>query len=163
MPQQAEIPPRAVPDSDNAYFEVLTKVIFQTGFRWSVVEDKWPGFREAFAGFDIDEVAGFDPTRVDDLGSDPRIVRNGRKIKATVDNAVTLKKLIGDYGSVREWLATTSELAWPERRKAVAAPFKQLGPSGAYHFLWCVGEPVPPHEERDTWSGPVPASSPESR
>ncbi len=88
-------------------------------------------------------------------------MRNGRKIEATVDNAVTLKHLIRDYGSVREWLATTADLPWPERRKAVAAPLKQLGPSSAYHFLWCVGEPVPPHEERDTWSGPVPAGSPE--
>jgi 3-methyladenine DNA glycosylase Tag len=157
-----QIPPREVPADDNGYFEVLTKVIFQSGFRWSVVDNKWPGFIEAFAGFDIGKVAAFGPPEIEALMSDERIVRNGRKIEATVENADTLARFIDEHGSVKQWLASTSHLPWPERRKAIAAPIKNLGQFGVFHFMWCVGEAVPPYEERDTWTDPLPEGAPES-
>jgi 3-methyladenine DNA glycosylase Tag len=157
-----QIPPREVPADDNGYFEVLTKVIFQSGFRWSVVDNKWPGFTEAFAGFDIGKVAAFGPPEIEALMSDDRIVRNGRKIEATVENAGTLAGFIVEHGSVKEWLASTADLPWPERRRAIAAPIKNLGQFGVFHFLWCVGEAVPPYEERDTWTDPLPEGAPES-
>jgi hypothetical protein len=162
MPEGMTIPPREIPVDDDGYFEVLTKVIFQSGFRWSVVENKWPGFREAFSGFDIDAVASYGPPELEKLISDERIVRNGRKIEATVENAITLRQLIDEYGSVAAWLESTAGLPWPDRRKAVSGPLKYFGPGGVFHFLWCVGQAVPPYEQRDTWLETVPPGSPES-
>lgn len=162
MPEPMEIPHREVPVNDNGYLEVLTKVIFQSGFRWSVVEDKWPNFRVAFSNFDIDEVAEYGPPEIERLMADDGIVRNGRKIEGTIHNAASMRQLAEKHGSVKAWLTSNSHLPWPERRKAVSAPFKPFGPSGAYHFLWCVGEAVPPHEQRDHWEGPVPPGSPEA-
>ena len=31
----------------------MTRAIFQSGFSWKVIEAKWPGFEEAFDGFDV--------------------------------------------------------------------------------------------------------------
>ena len=48
--------------------------------------------------------------------------------------------------TVTEYLATLP----PDRRKALQAirkDFKYMGDSGTYHFLWTVGEEVPPYEE----------------
>ena len=57
---------------------------------WQVVEAKWDGFREAFAGFDPEAVAAFTGDDVERLAEDTRIIRNRRKIEATVHNAETM-------------------------------------------------------------------------
>jgi len=78
-----EVPPRAVPENDAGYFEKITQAVFQSGFSWQVIRNKWPNFRQAFAGFDVDTVARFSDEDLERLVEDKGIVRNGRKIKAT--------------------------------------------------------------------------------
>lgn len=155
MPQTMTAPPRAVPSSDSGYFEVLTQAVFQAGFSWGVIQAKWPHFQAAFDGFDIDAVAAYGPPDEDRLLADAGIVRNGRKISATIVNARTLRTIREEHGSVGSWLATSRTLAWPQRKDAVAKPFASFGPSGAYFFLWSVGEATPPHEEECDWTGVV--------
>jgi DNA-3-methyladenine glycosylase I len=70
-----------------AYFERLTLEAFQSGLSWSTILNKRPAFREVFAGFDAGVVASYDETDVLRLMADPRIVRNRRKIDATLTNA----------------------------------------------------------------------------
>jgi 3-methyladenine DNA glycosylase Tag len=62
-----EIPPRKKPTDDNDYFEELTKAIFQAGFSWRVIRDKWPGFQRAFDRFDIATVASYGEPDVERL------------------------------------------------------------------------------------------------
>ena len=52
-----------------------------------MISNKWPGFTEAFAGFDVEKVAGFGDDDVERLMADKGIVRNRRKITATIGNA----------------------------------------------------------------------------
>jgi DNA-3-methyladenine glycosylase I len=160
MPMEA--PPRAVPEGDDGYFEVLTKAVFQAGFRWSVVEQKWPNFTRAFAGFHVDDVAQFGPPDVERLLADQGIVRNGRKIEGTIENARVVQELVGDHGSFKAWLDSSAQLPWPERKKVISQPFHSFGPSGAYFFLWSVGEAVPPHDQEPSWTAPVPPGYPEA-
>jgi DNA-3-methyladenine glycosylase I len=161
MPEY-KTPPRAVPADPNGYFESLTKGVFQAGFRWSVVEAKWPGFLDAFHGFDLATVAAYGPEDVERLAANPAIVRNRGKIAGTIENARTLLRIVAEHGSVRAWLDDSTALPWPERKKAVSKPFKSFGPSAAYFFLWSVGEPVPPHNQETTWTEPVPKGYPEA-
>ncbi len=81
-----EIPPRAIPKRDDTYLEILTQAVFQAGFSWQVVRAKWPHFRKVFKGFRIVAVARFTPRDVERLVKDPGLIRNARKIRATVDN-----------------------------------------------------------------------------
>jgi DNA-3-methyladenine glycosylase I len=155
-------PPRGVPTDDNGYFELITKAVFLAGFRWAVVEGKWPNFRRAFDEFQIDKVADYSQEDVERLLADAGLVRNGRKIEGTVLNAQALQDIIAEHGSVKTWLDATADLPWPARKKAVSEPFAHFGDFGAYFFLWSVGEAVPPHEQRDSWTGPVPPGSPEA-
>ena len=41
--------------------EAMSQAIFTAGINWKVVHSKWEGIREAFAGFDVQAVAGFTP------------------------------------------------------------------------------------------------------
>jgi 3-methyladenine DNA glycosylase Tag len=150
MPERPsfEIPPRVTPADDNGYLEQMTKAIFQAGFSWQVVNDKWPNFQRAFDDFDVDRVAAYGPEDVDRLLSDEGIVRNGRKIEATVANAVQFQAIRREFGSFTSYLRTLDPLAYRERQKTLSKCFKNLGPTGVFVFLWCVNEEVPDWEDR---------------
>jgi len=143
-----EIPPRVTPADDNGYLEQMTKAIFQAGFSWQVVNNKWPNFQKAFDGFDVDRVASYGPEKVDELLSDPGIVRNGRKIEATIANAIQLQAIRREFGSFAGYLRSLDDLPYRERQKTLSKRFKNLGRTSAFVFLWCVNEEVPDWEER---------------
>src|SRR5207248_1135518 len=103
MPQ-GQAPPRIEPTKLGDYLEVLTKSVFQSGISWAVVDAKWEGMRRAFKGFDPKKVARFAPDDVDRLMEDASIIRNRRKIEATIDNAVELLALDKEHGSFRDYL-----------------------------------------------------------
>jgi 3-methyladenine DNA glycosylase Tag len=144
-----EIPPRKKPQDDNGYLEQMTKAIFQAGFSWRVVENKWPNFQQAFAAFDIRQVAAFDERDLDRLARDKGIVRNGRKIAATIENARELERIVAEHGSVHAYLRSMDDWSYAQRRKELVKRFKGLGPTGVFVFLWCVDEEVPDWENRN--------------
>jgi DNA-3-methyladenine glycosylase I len=112
---------------------------------WRVVEAKWDGVREAFAGFDPAAVAAFTDDDVERLAGDTRIIRNRRKIEATITNAEAMLALDRQPGGFAGWLRS-----YPGFEATVAAlrgEFRFLGDTGAYYFLYVVKEPVPTHEE----------------
>jgi len=149
MSNEHEHRPPTKPESDDGYFEKLTQTVFQTGFSWKVVRDKRANFQEAFDGFDIDRVADYDARDLERLLADEGIVRNARKIEATMDNARVMQRLIDEHGSFQEYLRSSGGLSWKERRKTLGKTFRFLGPTGVYFFLWSVAEEVPPWEERN--------------
>jgi 3-methyladenine DNA glycosylase Tag len=142
------IPPRRVPDDDDGYLEALAQAVFQAGFSWRVVRDKWPNFRRAFDGFHVDTVARYDVDDIDRLLADSGIIRNGRKIEAVIANARVMRDIRAEYGSFHAYLRSLDALPYPKRRAALARRFKWLGRTGVFTFLWCVGEDVPEWEER---------------
>lgn len=147
MSPKYQAPPRAVPAADAGYFEKITQAVFQAGFSWEVIRNKWPNFRTAFADFDIDRVAAFTQEDVERLLEDKGIVRNGRKIEATVTNARTCQDLIKEHGSFRAYLRSLDGQDYYARSKQFCKKFKFMGPMGAYFFFYSVGEAVPPYEE----------------
>ncbi len=81
-----------VPD-ERALFELLSLEAFQAGLSWRTVLAKRDAFRRAFANFDADAVARFDPADVKRLLGDVSIVRNRAKIEATIGNARAILQL----------------------------------------------------------------------
>jgi hypothetical protein len=139
-------PPRTIePKTLGDYFEVLTKAVFQSGISWRVVEAKWDGLREALADLDPERVAALGPPDIDRLMEDSRVIRNRRKLEATVDNATEMLALAEEYGDVRRYLR--SHGGFDETAADLKRRFRFLGDFGAYYFLHVVGEEVPPHEE----------------
>lgn len=142
-----EIPPRAVPENDAGYLEKITQAVFQSGFSWQVIRQKWSGFQRAFADFDVNTVAAFTDEDVERLVEDKGIVRNGRKIAATIQNARICQGLIAEHGSLHAYLRSMDGQPYAQREKALCKKFKFMGPMGAYFFYWSVGEEVPEYHE----------------
>ncbi len=138
-------PKKITPKSLNDYFEVMSKSVFQSGMSWQVVENKWPGTREAFRGFDVQAVAKFRERDIEDLARDTRVVRNRRKLEAVVSNARKILELEKTHGSFKRYLR--SHGSFEATLEAMRGDFKFLGPTGIYAFLYTVGEEVIPHDD----------------
>jgi DNA-3-methyladenine glycosylase I len=102
---------------ERGLFERLSLEAFQSGLSWVVILRKRPAFRAAFDGFDPDTVAGYDEADVERLLADPGIVRNRRKIEATIGNARATVALREDGGLV--------DLVWSYRPAETPAPRTQ--------------------------------------
>jgi DNA-3-methyladenine glycosylase I len=77
-----------VPSHDERHlFELLILEGAQAGLSWSTILKKREGYRRAFAGFDVAQVARFDSADVERLMNDAGIVRNRAKIEAAIANA----------------------------------------------------------------------------
>ncbi|MES0809593.1 DNA-3-methyladenine glycosylase I [Roseibium sp. SCPC15] len=90
---------------DDRWLAMFTKCVFQAGFSWKVIDQKWPGFEEAFEGFDVARLAFLPDEAFEALLKDTRIVRNGAKIKTVQHNAIFLKELAAEHGSASKFFA----------------------------------------------------------
>jgi DNA-3-methyladenine glycosylase I len=72
---------------DRGLYERLTLEAFQSGLSWLTILRKRPGFRRAFDDFHLEKVAAYGAGDVERLMADASIVRNRRKIDATIANA----------------------------------------------------------------------------
>jgi len=102
---------RAVRD-EVGLFEKLSLEAFQSGLAWITILRKRDAFRSAFAGFAPERVATFGAAEVERLMADTGIVRNRRKIEATIANARAL------LGSDR----TLTDLVWAHQPAPRPAP-----------------------------------------
>src|SRR3954449_11410582 len=69
---------------DRGLYERLCLEAFQSGLSWLTILRKRPAFRRAFDDFDPEKVAAYGPEDVERLLADAGIVRNRRKIDATI-------------------------------------------------------------------------------
>ena len=92
---------------DRALSEIACRV-FCAGFVWRVIEQKWPGFEEAFLGFNPKRLL-FQPAEFwEALTRDTRIVRNPTNIRAVRENAKFVMEIAKEHGSFGKFLAN-----WP--------------------------------------------------
>ena len=85
---------------DRRLFEKLCLEGFQAGLSWRTILEKRENFRRAFAGFDIDVLAGWGAPEVERLVQDAGIVRHRGKIESVLNNARRAQELIRDEGSL---------------------------------------------------------------
>ncbi len=125
---------------DAKYLENMAMAMFSAGFKWYIIKAKWPGFLEAFDGFDPDTVAAYDVLHIDELTQDTRIVRNRVKIEATVSNAAWMLTKVEEHGSFADWIADwpSNDIAslWSTMQKEA----KHLGPKTSAYFLRQMGK-----------------------
>ena len=84
---------------DRTHFEFLILEGAQAGLSWRTVLQKREGYRRAFANFDVQQVANFPDSMVEELVNDPGIIRNRLKIQSTITNARCFLKVQEEFGS----------------------------------------------------------------
>jgi DNA-3-methyladenine glycosylase I len=136
-----QVKPKALAD----YLEVLSKIAFAAGLSSRVVDAKWDAIRKGFHDFDPERVARMTPRAVDKLVADERMIRSRSKIEATVANAETMLELDDEHKGFKRYLRSHGD--FESTVKDLRKRFKFLGDSGAYRFLYIVGEKVPEYRE----------------
>lgn len=144
---QKVVPPRKKPKNDKGYLEILSKAVFNAGFSYQVVRNKWKGTMEVFHEFEPEIISKWTNNEILIALSSPKIIRNSRKVIAIVSNAKVFLKLIGKHGSFENYLNSFRDNSYEEKQKVLSKQFKWLGPSGAHFFLWSIGENAPPCEQ----------------
>ncbi len=85
---------------DRRLFEKICLEGFQAGLSWLTILNKREAFRQAFANFDMDQVATFDEADSRRLVLDAGIVRHRGKIASTINNALRAQELRSEFGSL---------------------------------------------------------------
>lgn len=94
---------------DDRFLAEFTKKVFQSGFVWRVVRNKWPDFEEVFWGFDIEKILMMPEDMLEKKATDPRIIRNYSKVKTIKENALMIHDIAEQHGSFGEFVAQ-----WPK-------------------------------------------------
>ena len=89
---------------EGKHFEFLLLETQQAGLSWITILRKREAYREAFAGFDPEAVARFGEVDMVRLMGDAGIIRNRRKIEASVRNARAFLAIREEFGSFDAWL-----------------------------------------------------------
>ena len=91
-------------DDERALFEFLTLETFQAGLSWITILRKRDHFRAAFDNFDYQKIALYGQKKVDELLQNAGIVRNRRKIEATINNAKCFMEVQKNHGSFSQYI-----------------------------------------------------------
>jgi DNA-3-methyladenine glycosylase I len=123
----------------------MARAIFAAGISWKVIEAKWDGTVEAFDAFDVYKVAAYTPEDVERLMSDPRVVRNLKKIQAIIANAGELIVTDREFGGIEKYLDSFADN--DDLIKDLHKRFGFLGESVAHFFLFGVNFNYPAQEK----------------
>ena len=90
--------------SDEKQFEFLVLESAQAGLSWLTVLRKRENYRRLYDGFDPEKVAGYEEKKIQQLMSDSGIIRNRKKIEASINNARRFLEIRGEFGSFSDYL-----------------------------------------------------------
>lgn len=123
----------AVPD--DRWLAEMTRSIFQAGFSWKTVNTMWPGFEEAFQGFDPGWCSHIADERFDSLIGNRKIVRHGTKIMSVAENA----RFVGGKDGFGAWVAGFGSARYSELLLCLKAEGARLGGATGQYFLRTMG------------------------
>jgi DNA-3-methyladenine glycosylase I len=143
---------------DRRHFEFLVLESAQAGLSWRTVLHKRENYRRAYDGFDPHRVAAYRNKKVERLLADPGIIRNRRKIEASINNAERFLEVQKEFGSfdaylrrftggrqvVNRWRRLAEIPARTELSDTISADMKQrgfsfVGSTIVYSHLQAVG------------------------
>jgi 3-methyladenine DNA glycosylase Tag len=124
---------------DDRILSEMTRRVFYSGFVHRVIDSKWPGFEEAFSGFDPALLNIAPDEYWHSLTTDTRIIRNGAKIMSVRANAAFLRQLAAEAGSAGAFFAD-----WPSGDQAglmelLTKRANRLGGLSGQYFLRAIG------------------------
>lgn len=134
-------------DSDDELFGRLILEINQAGLSWTTILNKAEGFRRAYAHFDIQKIAEFSQNDINRLMHDKEIIRNKRKILATIYNAQKIRQIQQSHTSFHNWLLSHHPQSLEEWVKLFRKTFKFTGGEITKEFLRSSGYIPGAHEK----------------
>lgn len=143
---------------DKILFEFMVLESAQAGLSWITILRKRENYRKAYDDFQVERVASYGEDKVEELLTDAGIVRNRKKIEASINNAKCFIEVQREYGSFSAYLwdfaggspidgrlkstddpAATTELSDALSKDLKKRGFKFLGSTTLYAYLQAVG------------------------
>lgn len=143
---------------DNLLFEFLILEGAQAGLSWLTVLKKRDNYRKAFDGFSAEKIAKYGQEKIQELLTNPGIIRNRLKISATIENAKAYLRVVDEFGSFDKYIwqfvsGRPINNSWNALKeipvKTIEAEnmskdllkrgFKFVGPTICYAFMQAVG------------------------
>ena len=144
--------------NDRKLFELLILEGAQAGLSWRTILRKRDNYRKAFDNFDARKIAKYDERKMKELLSNEGIIRNRRKIEATIQNAKAFLAVQKEFGSFDAYIwqfvrRKPKKNAWktieevpsntPESdamsRDLIKKGFKFVGSTICYAFMQATG------------------------
>lgn len=89
---------------DRVHFEFIVLESAQAGLSWITILRKRENYRKAYDNFDPEIVAKYDDNKIEELMNDKGIVRNRRKIDASINNAKCFMDVQSEFGSFDNYI-----------------------------------------------------------
>lgn len=143
---------------DQLLFEFLILEGAQAGLSWSTILRKRENYRIAFDNFDYNIITKYTEQKVEELMENEGIIRNKRKIEATITNAKAFLNVQKEFGSFDKyiWKFVNNETIDNKFKELSELPskteqseqmskdlkkrgFKFIGPTICYAFMQAVG------------------------
>lgn len=93
------------PRNDDEFLEQLSFIRFVSGFRYSIVESRWPLIRKAFWNFSAKKLAAATAADAEKMLGAKGMIRNRGKIADVIRNARLCAEISREHGSVLAWIA----------------------------------------------------------
>src|SRR5258708_3998707 len=101
--------PRALArDGSDRWLAQMTRCIFQAGFVWRVVDQKWNDFEDVFFGFPPQKIVMLSPEQIDRKACNSRIIRNRQKVLSVQANAQFILDIEREHGTFGAFIG-----GWP--------------------------------------------------
>lgn len=145
-------------DDETRLFEKICLEGFQSGLAWITILRKRENFREAFADFDLEQVAKFGKRDITRLLKNDGIIRHRGKIEASINNAKRAIELAAECNGLASyfWRYEPERSSRPKRIAKDNIPstspesialskdlkkrgWKFVGPTTAYAFMQAMG------------------------
>lgn len=137
---------------DRKLFEMLLLESFQAGLSWECILNKRVAFKEAFDNFDYKKISDYDDKKIEELMQNKKIIRNRRKITATITNAKVFMCIQKEYDTFSKYLwqftgnniiyeydKTTSELSDKISKDLYNRGMRFVGSTIIYSYLQAIG------------------------
>lgn len=143
---------------DKKHFEFLVLESAQAGLNWLTVLRKRENYRKAYDDFDPLKVSLYDDEKLEELMQNAGIIRNRKKIEASINNAIKFLEIQKEFGSFDNYIwgfvdgksvknhwnsinevPATSELSDKVSKDLKSRGFKFLGSTIVYAHLQATG------------------------
>jgi len=131
----------AIPD--DRWLSCLSQCVFQSGFNWKVVANKWPRFEEVFCNFRTDVLVMWPQEQYEQFMQDDTIIRHMAKINSVYENALFFTDLQREHGSAAEWFASWKPEDYAENLKVFRKRGNRVGGRTGQIFLRRMGVDSP--------------------
>ena len=89
---------------DQKLFEFLILEIFQAGLSWECILNKRDSIYQAFDNFEIAKIINYKENKIEELLKNSNIIKNKKKIEATINNAKIFMQIQKQYGSFNNYI-----------------------------------------------------------